>query len=187
MRIHKLIIVKLIVYHMDQDDPKKCTAKRLLKFGEVKFVKTIKSLPRSCILLNPFSKEVLSPEDSKYAGNGVAALDCSWAEAEKSFDTLKSKVEGRILPFLVPSNPVNYGKPGKLSTAEAFAGALFILGEEVHARRILSSFNWGEEFFKINRVLLEGYSKSKDEAGVLDFQEKYLKGIKNRKGSTEEI
>ncbi|HNZ87250.1 MAG TPA: DUF367 family protein [Methanofastidiosum sp.] len=179
--------MRLIVYHMDQDDPKKCTAKRLLKFGEVSFVKTVKSLPRSCILLNPFSKEVLSPDDSKYTKHGLAALDCSWAEAEKSFDTIKSKVEGRILPFLVPSNPVNYGKPGKLSTAEAFAAALCILGEEDHARRILSSFNWGEEFFKINRQLLDGYSKSKNQEEVLEFQEKYLKGIKNRKGSTEEI
>jgi len=187
MRDAFTLFVRLIVYHMDQDDPKKCTAKRLLKFGEVKFVKTVWSLPRGCILLNPFSKIVLSPDDCKYSNNGLAALDCSWAEAEKSFDTIKSKVQGRILPFLVPSNPVNYGKPGKLSTAEAFAGALFILGEEAQAKKILSSFNWGEEFFKINRELLEGYSKSKNQDEVLDFQEKYLKGIKNRKGSTEEI
>jgi len=179
--------VKLIVYNLGQDDPKKCTAHRLLKFGEVTFVKTVMSLPNNCILLNPFSKEVLSPADLKFSKNGIAALDCSWVEAEKSFDKIKSRVQGRILPFLVPSNPVNYGKPGKLSTAEAFSGALYILGEKEHARKILSSFNWGNEFFKINQEALEGYSKSKDEEEVLDFQEKYLKGIKNRKSSIEEM
>ncbi len=179
--------MKLIVYNLGQDDPKKCTAHRLLKFGEVTFVKTVKSLPNNCILLNPLSREVLSPNDNKFSKNGVAALDCSWVEAEKSFDKIRSRVQGRILPFLVPSNPVNYGKPGKLSTAEAFSGALYILGEKEHARKILSTFNWGEEFFKINHELLEGYSKSVDAEEVLDFQEKYLKGIKNRKGSIEEM
>ncbi len=179
--------MKLIVYNLGQDDPKKCTAHRLLKFGEVTFVKTINSLPNKCILLNPFSKEVLSPEDIRFSKNGIAALDCSWVDAEKSFDMIKSRVQGRILPFLVPSNPVNYGKPGKLSTAEAFSGALYILGEKEHARKILSSFNWGNEFFKINQELLEGYSKSKGSEEVLDFQEKYLKGIKNRKSSIEEM
>ena len=179
--------MKLIVYHFGQDDPKKCTAQRLLKFGEVKFVKNVRGLPDNCILLNPFSKEVLSPLDTKYSKNGISALDCSWAEAERSFEITKSRVKGRILPFLVPSNPVNYGKPGKLSTAEAFSGALYILGEKEYARKILSSFNWGDEFFKINLELLEGYSKCEDGGQVLDFQEKYLKGIKDRKGSIEEM
>ena len=179
--------MKLIVYSLGQDDPKKCTAQSLLKFGELKFVKSVMGLPYNCILLNPFSKEVLSPADIKYSKKGIAALDCSWAEAERSFDIIKSRVKGRILPFLVPSNPVNYGKPGKLSTAEAFAGTLYILGEKENAKRLLSTFNWDREFFKINMELLEGYSKSKDGDEVLDFQEKYLKGIKNRKGSTEEI
>ena len=179
--------MKLIVYNLGQDDPKKCTAQRLLKFGEVTFVKNISGLPNNCILLNPFSKRVLSPSDIKYSKNGIVVLDCSWVEAEKCFDKIKSKIQGRILPFLVPSNPINYGKPGKLSTVEAFSGALYIIGEKEHARKILSSFNWGEEFFKINLELLEGYSKSYDEEGILDFQEKYLKGINYRKSSTEEI
>ena len=182
-----MTVVKLIVYNLGQDDPKKCTAHRLLKFGEVTFVKNVKSLPNNCILLNPFSREVLSPEDVKFSKNGIVALDCSWVDAERSFDKIKSRVQGRILPFLVPSNPVNYGKPGKLSTAEAFSGALYILGEAEQARKVLSTFNWGEEFFKINKELLEGYSKSKDGEEVLDFQEKYLKGIKNRKSSIGEM
>ncbi len=179
--------MKLIVYNLGQDDPKKCTAHRLLKFGEVNFVNNLRGLPNRSILLNPFSKKVLSPEDIKFSRNGVSALDCSWKEAEKSFENVKFRVEGRILPFLVPSNPVNYGKPGKLSTAEAFSGALYILGNKDQAKKILSIFNWGEEFFKINEQLLDCYSKSSNEKEVLDCQEKYLKGSNNRKGSIEEM
>ncbi len=85
--------IRLFVYHADEDDPKKCSAKKMHKFGFVKLEKNIKKVPRNTILLNPFAKKSLSKTDWKTAReNGITAIDCSWKHAEKSFDYLDKKI-----------------------------------------------------------------------------------------------
>jgi pre-rRNA-processing protein TSR3 len=80
----------------------------------------------------------------------------------------------RALPFLVAANPVNYGKPFKLTTVEAIAASLFILGEEEQSRNILSKFRWGLNFLTLNKEPLESYASCSSSGDVISVQEAYL-------------
>jgi pre-rRNA-processing protein TSR3 len=89
---------------------------------------------------------------------GLVAVDCSWERAQVVFGT-RLLGTGRRLPALLASNPVNYAKLHKLSSVEALAAALYILGFKDEASRLLASFKWGENFLTLNREPLEYYSK----------------------------
>jgi pre-rRNA-processing protein TSR3 len=121
--------VSLIVYHANDDDPKKCSAKKMHRFGFARLVTSPNKIPKKMILLNPYTKKSLSPQDREMSEKtGLLALDCSWNHAEEMFKTISEHMINRSLPFLVAVNPVNYGKVLKLTTLEAFAAALCILG-----------------------------------------------------------
>jgi len=167
--------IKLFVYHTDEDDPKKCSAKKLNKFGFVTLEKKINRIPKNAVLLNPFAEKSLSKKDKDYAiKNGLVAIDCSWKNVGKNFKNLDKKSISRALPFLVAANPVNYGKPFKLTTLEAFSAALYILGEKNHAKEILNIFKWAPHFLKLNIQPLEEYSCAKDSTEVIERMKKYI-------------
>ena len=133
--------IEISIFHMAQDDPKKCTARKLAKFDHAILIKRLGLIPYSPIFLDPYSSKVLSKDDLELAKtHGLLAIDCSWATAENSIDRIRSKKKlvPRALPFLVAVNPVKYGKPFQLSTLEALAGALIILGYRPQAEKILS-------------------------------------------------
>lgn len=161
--------MELLIYHANQCNPKKCSGKRLARFDLVRLTHHIDQL-RRFLVLSPFSQKALSPEDK--GARGLAALDCSWAHAEEVF--MRFRLTERALPFLVAANPVNYGKPFKLSTVEALAAGLIILGEREQAELILSKFNWGHVFLKLNQEPLQEYASAKDSAEVVRIQEAYL-------------
>ena len=139
----------------DQDDPKKCTAKRLEKFNLSDNHSSFKTLPPMGIVLDPFSDKILNSEDIPLAEvGGIVGVDCSWNKAPETFSRLRLMgLEPRSLPLITPANPVNSGKIGKLTTAEALASALLICKENEHAETIMSVFKWGPAFLKINSHL----------------------------------
>ncbi|NLV12936.1 DUF367 family protein [Haloarcula argentinensis] len=168
--------MELHVRYEGDDDPDKCSARKLARMDEAELHRATRSTPPG-IVLNPFAEQALSPADRPTPGDGarhgrLVALDCSWETAEReAFD-----LEGvhRSLPFLVAGNPVNYGTAFQLNTVEAFAGALAILGERDHAEQILSTFSWGHTFLELNEEPLERYANCEDSSDVIDVQDDYL-------------
>lgn len=168
-------MIKLYVYHANEDDPRKCTARKLARFGFVKLENNIRWLPRNLILLNPLAEKSLSKEDLNIAKkSGILVLDCSWKNVDKSFGYLDKINYSRALPFLLAANPVNYGKPFKLTTLEAFSASLYILGEVDHAMELLKLYKWGEQFLNLNEELLEEYRKARNSSEIIEIMKQYI-------------
>ncbi len=140
----------------------------------VRIVRKMKFLPKRAVVLNPFSKVAFSQADRQRIEDfGLAALDCSWEHAEK---VLLKHVRGtsRCLPILVAGNPVNFGKPTKLTTVEALGAALYIVGLMEKASQLLSMFKWGHTFIEINRERLEEYARAKDSMEITRLQASFI-------------
>jgi pre-rRNA-processing protein TSR3 len=173
--LHKL--VKIVVYHARQCDPKKCTALKLKRHGLVRLVRQLKLLPKRAIVLNPFSEIAFSAADKlRVERFGLVALDCSWEHAEK---VMMKHVRGtsRCLPVLLAGNPVNFGKLTKLTTAEALAAALYIIGLKKEAYKLLSIFKWGHTFFEINHERLEIYGKARNSTEMVKLQQAFMENF----------
>lgn len=146
--------MKILIYHARQCAPKACTALKLKKFNLAKVFYTPRNIPKNSLVLSPFAEKVISKEDNKYFKNGLVALDCSWKKVAEVLK-LRKTVQNRVLPLLIAANPVNYGKANILSTAEAISAALYILGYQEEAKKMLSKFKWGPTFFELNVELLK--------------------------------
>ena len=163
---------KLIVYHTHQDDPKKCTAKKLARFGLIRLEEHTRNLPRGSLLLNPFSQKSGSREDTQV--RHIIAIDCSWEKVEETFQSLQHRMQARALPFLVAANPVNYGHPYKLTTVEALASTLFILGSCDQAQTLLNLFHWGPHFLVLNKQPLTDYQSARTSKEVIQAMSHYI-------------
>lgn len=162
----------LHVRYEGDDDPDKCTARKLSRFDRAELHRSDRATPAG-VVLNPHAEQALSPADAELARDrGLVALDCSWESAgEKQFSM---RGEHRALPYLVAANPVNFGRPMELTTVEAFAAGLHILGEPDQADDVLSKFTWGETFTALNEEPLRRYSECEDSSEIVEIQQEYL-------------
>ena len=165
--------LSLAMWEFGQCDPKRCTGRKMERFGMVR------SLPVSAfwpgIVLTPQGERSVSPADRNCVlESGVCVVDCSWARLD---DVPFQKLRGgqpRLLPFLVAANPVNYGKASKLSCVEAIAATLMIVGLPERAALLLGKFAWGHTFLTLNRELFDAYARCTDSAGVVAEQDRLI-------------
>ena len=160
--------MKLYVLRFNQDDPKKCTAAKLVKFN---IARDIRKTNQKNLVLDPFADKTLIPKD-KSLFNSIVGIDCSWNQTDKAFSKKFIGVK-RKLPPLLAGNSVNYSKLNKLTTAEAISAALFILGFEKNALDLLDKFKWGHTFYELNQNLLKEYSKLNSEDHLENILKEY--------------
>ncbi|PJC50097.1 MAG: ribonuclease P [Nitrosopumilales archaeon CG_4_9_14_0_2_um_filter_34_16] len=153
--------MKLQVLMFYQDDPKKCTAAKMVKFG---LAQSIKKISAKGLVLDPFSEKTLLPKDKSII-HSIIGIDCSWNLADQAFS---KKFDGikRKLPPLLAGNPINYSKLNKLTTVEALSASLYILGFTEQSLELLNKFKWGHTFYELNQNLLNEYSKLENESQI---------------------
>ncbi len=163
-------MIPLYAYRDNSCDPRKCTVKKLERAGFLKIFTKISQIPRNTLLLDPTAEQALSPADRSL--RSLTVLDCSWEVLDTG--AVRSWRIRRALPFLMAANPVNFGKPCMLSSVEALAAALYIIGEKERAAEVLSKVSWGVRFLEVNREPLDLYARAKDSTEVIGIQKLYL-------------
>jgi pre-rRNA-processing protein TSR3 len=163
--------MNIYVLDYQQDDPSKCTAKKMVRMGLAANVPRKFHASSATIVLNPFEDIVLSPPDR--SSKGLLVIDCSWAIAKEVFFR-KLGGKHRRLPALLAGNPTNYSKLDMLSSVEAVAATLYILGDKSQAESYLSIFKWGPTFLTLNHDPLEEYSLAESEDEVRDLEAQFF-------------
>ena len=165
--------VPLAMWDFEQCDPQKCTGKKLHRNGALRLLSLREGFRG--VVLTPTASQIVSPADAQAVGQfGAGVVDCSWKELERVPWSQMRMGAPRLLPLLIAANPVNYGRPSKLTCAEALAATLFIVGLRDDARAVMKHFRWGDSFFDVNAELLEGYTTCSSSADMKDFQDAFV-------------
>eukprot|EP00127_Corallochytrium_limacisporum_P001500 Clim_evm6s61 gene=Clim_evmTU6s61 len=176
-------MIPLGLWDFQQCDPRRCTGRKLARLGYVREM----PLPgrggsgnHGGIVLSPSATRTVSPADRDIVARaGMAVVDCSWAQLDA---VPFKKIHGhlRLLPYLIATNPVNYGKPATLSCVEAYAACLAIAGFWDEADALLAKFKWGHAFLEVNEELLGIYAQCKDSAEVIAAQEAWIANLQEQ-------
>lgn len=81
------------------------------------------------------------------------------------------------VPYLLPANPTNYGRPWRLNCVEALAACFYICGHAEWAEQILSPFSYGEAFLEINAMVLKRYAACENEESIKAVEASWLQKI----------
>ena len=148
--------VPVAMWDFQHCDPRRCSGKKLARHGLIKELRVGQKFRG--IVLTPHATQVLSPSDTPILREfGVAVVECSWARLDEvPFGKIKSPHE-RLLPRLMATNPVNYGKPFKLNCVEAIAAAFYVCHARPLGDQLLSKFAWGCNFPALNHAYLSRY------------------------------
>ncbi|KAK3825160.1 MAG: hypothetical protein J3Q66DRAFT_101519 [Benniella sp.] len=173
VRVRSKIPMPLGMWDFEHCDPKRCSGKKLERMGMIKTLKVNQRFLGVC--LTPNGEQAVSPNDREVVReHGLAVVDCSWAKlGDVPFTKLRAGHD-RLLPYLIATNPVNYGRPWKLNCAEALAACFYITGFDEYGDELMSKFKWGHAFKKVNGELLAKYSKCTDSKSVIAAQNEYL-------------
>lgn len=188
--------IPLAMWDFEQCDAKRCTGKKLERLNMLQSISL--HTPFRGVVLSPNAEQTVSPLDKaaveKY---GACVVDCSWNEIDSiPFHKMRMgyprlckfihKNVNKIVPFLLAANPVNYGRPMKLTCVEALAATMYIVGLKQDAEDVLAKFKWGQTFIDLNRELLDAYADAKDNEGVIQVQNDYIKSCENEVREKEE-
>lgn len=159
--------LRLFVRLAEEDHPKACTGRRLLRWKRAVRIDHDHGAGRAPIVLDPYAPSPLSAADRGIAeSEGILVVDCSWNRLSKrgrfpeEDGPLRRQGWRRRLPMLVATNPQHYGRVAQLNTVEAFAAALYILDRAQEAEQVLEGFRGGSEFLEVNRARLDRYRGS---------------------------
>ena len=166
-------VPRLYTLELHQDDPAKCTSAKMRRMG-LSIPITLNRIPRDSLVLNPYTDVTLLKSDRFRAiPHGLVVIDCSWKKASDFFGRHIKGIQ-RKLPALLAGNPTNYSKLYSLSSLEALAASLYIMGFADATHRLLSIYKWGETFFTLNQEPLEDYAKASTVQEIMDLELSYF-------------
>ncbi|THV07071.1 DUF367-domain-containing protein [Dendrothele bispora CBS 962.96] len=173
------IEVPVAMWDFNHCDPRRCSGKKLARLGLIKELRVGQGRFRG-VVVSPKGTQVISPSDRDIIlKGGLAVVECSWARLDDvPFNKIASPNE-RLLPYLLATNPTNYGKPWRLNCVEALAAAFYITGFDKYAERLLSGFGWGGSFYKVNKMFLDKYKKCTSAVEVSEMQDKIIEELES--------